>query len=376
MLVSDGKSFLSHRLGLARAARDAGWAVTVIMPPCPEVAAARGEGFEVVESPMRRDLRAPWEDLRAAWQIASVLRRCGADVVHNFALKPALVGTLACRIARIRTVVNTVAGMGYIFINQGLKARVLRTVIVAGFRALIDRAGTAVIVQNRDDHAAVAGPLVHAERVVLVRGSGVDVGHYTPQPEPGGTPVAALVARMLWDKGVGELVEASRLLRQRGIPLRIALVGDTDPANPRCIPPEQLAAWQREGVIEWWGFRADVRAVWGECHIAVLPSYREGLPKALLEAAACGRPLVTTDVPGCREMVTDQVDGLLVPARQAAPLADALERLARSESERQRLGTAARRRVETELCDSVVHDAILGLYQQLLRAGEKQAEAR
>lgn len=366
LLVADGKSFLSHRLGLARAARDAGWAVTVILPHCPEVATIRAEGFDVLETIMRRDLRAPWHDLAATWQIAGELRRRRIDVVHNFALKPALVGTLACRLAGCRAVVNTIAGMGYIFINQTLKARLLRGVIVAGFRTLIDRRGTAIIVQNHDDLKAVSGRLVAPERVVLVRGSGVDTEQYVPLPEPQGTPVATLVSRMLWDKGVGELVEAARLLRQRQVPIRIALVGDTDSANPRCIPPAQLEEWQREGIVEWWGYRSDINEVWRNSHIAVLPSYREGLPKALLEAASCGRPAVTTDAPGCRELVEHDCNGLLVPVRESIPLADALEHLARSADDRRRLGAEARRRIENEFADHIVHDRILAIYNGVL----------
>jgi glycosyltransferase involved in cell wall biosynthesis len=366
LIVADGKSFLSHRLGLARAARDAGWTVTVILPRCAEVARISAEGFEVLETTLTRDLRAPWNDLKAAWQIADALRRRQITVAHNFALKPALIGTLACRLAGCRTVVNTVAGMGYIFINQTLKARLLRTIIVAGFRSLIDRHGTTTIVQNSDDLAAVSGRLVAPERVVLVRGSGVDTEHYEPLPEPSGTPVAALVSRMLWDKGVGELVAAARLLRQRQVPIRIALVGDTDPANPQCIPQEQLEEWHREGIVEYWGFRDNITEVWRTSHIAVLPSYREGLPKALLEAAACARPIVTTDAPGCREMVEDQVSGLLVPVRSVQPLADVLEQLARSPEDRARLGHAARCRVEREFADHIVHDALLAVYDMLL----------
>lgn len=366
IVVNDGKSFLSHRLGLASAARAAGWDVTVFMPNCPETDRVRAEGFDLVVTRMRRELRAPWEDWAVARQISRELKNRKIDVVHNFTLKSALVGSLACRMAGCRAVVNTVAGLGYIFISQTLKARVLRSIIIAGFRAVIDRRGTATIVQNRDDLGVVSGRLVEAERVVLVRGSGVNTKQFCPLPEPDGTPVAALVARMLWDKGVGELVEAARILRKRQVPIRIALVGDTDPANPRCISPEQLEGWSREGIVEWWGFRSDIAEVWRNSHIAVLPSYREGLPKSLLEAAACARPIITTDAPGCREMVEDGISGLLVPVRTVEPLAEALARLALSPTERVRLGHAARDRVEREFADHIVHDAILSVYSSVL----------
>ena len=165
-------------------------------------------------------------------------------------------------------------------------------------------------------------------RLSLIAGSGVDTERFTPAPEPEGVPVAMLVARMLWDKGVGEAVEAMRLLRARGVALRLWLAGTPDPDNPRSIAQGQLRQWQDEGLVEWLGQVDDVAALWHRAHIAVLPSYREGLPKSLLEAAASGRPMIATDAPGCRELVRDGSNGLLVPLRQAPPLADALERLA------------------------------------------------
>jgi glycosyltransferase involved in cell wall biosynthesis len=175
-----------------------------------------------------------------------------------------------------------------------------------------------------------------------------------------------LAGRMLWDKGVGEAVEAARLLAARGVALRIALVGRPDPANPRSIAEATLRGWVAEGLVEWWGQRDDMVEVWRDAAIGLLPSYREGMPKSLLEAAACGRPLVATDVPGCRALVTPGVDGLLVPPRDPAALAAALETLARDPLQRRRLGAAARESIAARFSDAEIRRQIADLYREML----------
>ncbi|HLO74956.1 MAG TPA: glycosyltransferase family 4 protein [Magnetospirillum sp.] len=358
--------FLSHRLELAKAAQQAGYEVIAVVPPGDRVDDIRAAGFRVETIPISRNLAAPWTDLAAVWRLARLCRRRHVALVHAFALKPVLVSALAAALPGGRPLVATISGMGYLFISDSAKARLLRGVLGRVLRLLLDRPRRRVIVQNQDDRAA-AEMFTSAERIRLIRGSGVDPDSWTPSPEPeDGPPIAVLPARMLWDKGVGELVEAARLLKARHVPVRVVLAGDGDPANPRNIPRDQLEAWAAEGVVEWWGHQADMRAVWARAHIAVLPSYREGLPKALLEAAACGRPLITTDVPGCRELVEHDANGLLVPDRAAAPLADAIERLARSADDRRRLGAEARRRLETRFSARVVNAAILETYASIL----------
>jgi len=210
--------------------------------------------------------------------------------------------------------------------------------------------------------------IVRSVPVRLIRGSGVNVGAFPVLPEPPARPLkAALVARMLWDKGVGELIEASRLLKQRGVPLEILLIGPPDPQNPANIPEPQLRAWTEDGVADWRGATDDIVGVWREAAIAVLPSYREGLPKALWEAASCGRPLVATDAPGCREICRDNETGLLVPAPDGKPdpvrLADALQWLVQDDALRARLGAGARSLVEQELSEEIVTRATLDVYQ-------------
>ncbi len=361
--------FLSHRLSLAKAAQAAGLAVLVVVPPGDRVEDIRRLGFMVETIPLSRNMASPWRDLVAVWMLMAICRRHRVSVAHAFALKPILVSALATfLLPRPPALVATLSGLGYLFINDGGRARIVRRIFSFVLSFLLRRLQCRLIVQNADDRE-VAKSLVADERIEMVRGSGVDTQIWCTTPEPeNGVPIAVLPARMLWDKGVGEFVAAGRLLRARGVPVRLALVGDSDPGNPRSIPRDQLAAWAAEGAVEWWGHQSEMRDVWAKAHIAVLPSYREGLPKALLEAAACGRALIATDVPGCRELVRHGKTGLQVPARQAHALADSIEWLARSDEERRRLATAARQVVETDYSSTVINDAILTIYSGMLAA--------
>lgn len=357
--------FLSHRLGLAEAARTAGYRVLAVVPPGDRVNDIRAHGFEVETIPISRNFASPLSDILAIWRLYRLCQRHKVDLVHAFALKPILIAALAALLPRSPPLVATVSGMGYLFMRSRLKARLIRWGLTRVLGFLMNRRHRITIVQNQDDLAAcfVSNP----KYVRLVRGSGVDPEFWSALSEPEkGPPVAVLPARMLWDKGVGEMVDAARLLKARNVPVRMVLAGDGDPANPRSIPREQLEAWTAEGIIEWWGHQPDMREVWKQAHIAVLPSYREGLPKALLEAASCGRPLVTSDVPGCRELVEDGANGLLVPARAAEPLANAIERLAVSPDLRRRLATEARRRVLNAFSSDTINTAIITAYHELL----------
>ncbi len=364
-LITEDWTFWLHRLSTARAAADAGWDVVVATRVTAHGDKIRGEGFRLIPIGMRRRSLVPWRELATIFELIRLYRRERPDLVHHVAMKPVIYGSLAAWIAGLPAVVNALTGMGYVFTSGGLKARLLRPLVRLAFHWLLDRRNSRLIVQNSDDAAALAGSMVAKERVALIRGSGVDTEDFAISEEPPGTPVAVMVSRMLWDKGVRELVEAAGLLRRRAVPLRVVLVGWSDPENPTAIPERELRAWDAAGDIAWWGERTDIAEIWANCHIAVLPSYREGLPKSLLEAAACGRPMVATDVPGCREIVRDGVTGLLVPARDAAALATALERLAGDAASRRRMGAAARGLVERELSDAVVTAQTLALYREL-----------
>lgn len=247
----------------------------------------------------------------------------------------------------------------------------IRPIVEWSFRKLGNRPNTVLIVQNGDDADLFADRIgVARDRIRVIRGSGVDIDRFRPGPEPEGVPVAVCVSRMLWDKGIGELVEAARILQQRGVSIRIRLVGPTD-ANPASIPVATLKAWQDSGLVEVAGPSDDIPGAYRDAHIAVLPSYREGLPKSLLEGAACGRPVVATDVPGCREICRDGETGIRVPLKSVAPLADALQRLAEDAGLRRKLADGARRAVETEFAEAIVVGETMALYEQALQGGPK-----
>jgi glycosyltransferase involved in cell wall biosynthesis len=291
-------------------------------------------------------------------------RRLQPAIVHHVAMKPVLYGSLAARLSGVRGVVNALAGMGWLFTSAGGGARLIKRGVRVAMGGLLSR-GIA-LVQNPDDAALLARLGVPRGNIRRIAGSGVDLARFRPAAEPGSIPVIVLPARLLWDKGVGEFVEAARILRSRGVNARFVLVGDPDPANPASISAAQVADWVRDGAVEHMGWMDDMPDVFANAYIVCLPSYREGLPKALIEAAAAGRPIVTTDVPGCREVVEDGVQGLCVPPRDANALADALARLIADPALRARMGEAARKRAEMEFGLDAVIAQTLALYKEVV----------
>jgi glycosyltransferase involved in cell wall biosynthesis len=364
-LVTEDWYFCSHRLPIARAARDAGYEVLVATRVDRHGDAIRREGFELLPLNLRRREMRPWRELGALAEIVRLYRRVRPHIVHHVAMKPVVYGSIAARLAGVPVVINALAGLGFVFASSTRRARILRPFLKLALRGLVAGGGCQAVVQNPDDEKLMQGIGVSGERITVIRGSGVDPTAFRPMPEPSGDVVVTMVSRMLWDKGVGELVEAARQLRDGVHRLRVQLVGPSDPENPAAIPEITLRNWEREGVVQWLGQRDDVAELWARSHIAVLPSYREGLPKALLEAAACGRPMVATDVPGCREIVIDGETGLLVPARDSASLAQALARLAADAALRKHMGDAARRRVVDHFSQERVAAETLELYQLL-----------
>lgn len=368
-VVTEDWYFRLHWLTLARTAAEKGWDVTVATrinkPEHAEAIAAAG--LRLVPLALDRSSLNPLREWAAVGALTELYRREKPDLIHHVALKPVLYGSLAAKRAGVPHWLNGLPGLGYVYASDEPKARLLRPLIGGMFRLLLNDRRSRVLLQNHDDARFFANGIVAPERVHCVRGVGVDIARYAPVPEPAGPPLAVLAARMLWEKGVAELVEAARLLRERNMSLRIALVGGPDPGNPRSVPEEVLRGWQAEGVVEWWGQRDDMPEVWRQASIAVLPTtYREGLPTVLLEAAASGRPLIATDMPGCREVVRPGDTGLLVPPGDARALAEALATLAGDTALRARMGAAARRAAETEFAIPVVTTQVLDLYQQML----------
>lgn len=358
--------FVSHRLPLAVAARDKGLMVKVAAADTGMSEKIRDYGFDFIPLPISRSGTGFWQEIKTVWCLYKVYRKLDPDVIHHVTIKPVLYGSIAARLLGSIPIVNAVSGLGYTF-TDSKRATGLRQLTTALYRLAFSHPKCKVIFQNPDDIAAFQTMhLVKDHQTVLIRGSGVDCSLFRPTSEPSGPPLVVLATRMLWDKGVQEYVDAVRLLRERGISARFALVGSSDEGNPTAVPVHQLQAWHADGIVEWWGHVDDMPRVFAESSVVVLPSYREGLPKVLLEAAASGRAIVATDVPGCREIVRHEENGLLVPAQDPKALADAIERLLMDRDLRHKFGRRGRKIVESEFSVELVVRQTLDVYAELL----------
>ena len=362
-VVTEDWYFASHRLSLAMAAREAGYDVAVATRARQHVEMIQRAGVRVIPFELSRRAGNPVLELL---RLLSLYRREHPDIVHHVALKPVFLGALAARLAGIPAQVNAVAGLGWLFISQGLTARWLSLSIRWILARLLNTRHCRVIVQNPDDAGLLKEAGVTESYLRMIRGAGVDTSEFSPFPEPPEPICVVLASRILWDKGVSEFVKAARQLKKEGVKASFILVGNPDLDNPASVPEATLHAWQKEDVVEWWGHRDDMVAVFHAAHIVCLPSYREGLPKVLLEAAACGRPIVTTDVPGCREVVSEGENGLLVPARNAQALSEALRCLIKNHELRAQMGRRSREIMLKEFSSEKVIAQTLSVYKELI----------
>jgi len=367
-LVTEDWYFCSHRLPIARAARRAGYDVVVATRVTHHGDMIRDEGFRLHPLRWKRRVRNPLFELRAIRDIYSFYASEKPDIVHHVAIKPAVYGSIAARLAGVHGVVNAIAGLGYAFTSRNRRAAVTGRMLRTAFRVLLGTKGSRIIVQNPDDGRALAAARVtDSNRIDVILGSGVDLDRFAPSDEVPGRIRVAMVSRMVSFKGVHDFVSAARLLSQRNADLEMVLVGTPDDENPESVPESQLSAWHNEGVVSWAGRVEDVAALWRDSHIAVLPSHGgEGVPKSLLEAAASARPMVATDVPGCREVVVPDSTGILISPRDPVALADAIERLARDAALRRRFGGAARRRAVDRFGEGAVEAKTLAVYDTIL----------
>ena len=367
-LVTEDWYFVSHRLELARAAVADGYRVVVACRVQAHGEELRAAGCVVRPLGWRRSGNSPLDHLRAWREVVRVYREERPDLVHHVALKPVVFGGFAARWTGILRVVSAVAGLGFVFTSESARARLLRPALRRLLRMVLRGEKHRVIVQNQDDRdAVVSGGLAPAEQVVLIRGAGVPTDQYRPGKPAAGPPIVVLVGRLLWDKGVGEFVQAAAAVKSRGIRAQFRLIGAPDPDNPAAIPQRQLEAWQATGVVECMGHRDDVPELLREAAIFCLPTrYGEGVPRSLLEAAATGLALVATDAPGCREVVRHQETGLLVPPGDQRALEAALTELLKDAGLRARLGGAARALVEAEFALPRVLGETLAVYRGLL----------
>jgi len=365
-VVAEDRYFLSHRLPMARAARAAGFEVHVATNVGEDAADIRAEGF--ILHPMRfpRGRFSPFRTLGTIVALRKLYRSIDPAIIHHVAMQPSLLGILASAGSGFATVYGIV-GLGQVGATDSSKIPSLRWRERVLLRFGLNRRRAVGLVQNPDDREALAGIGVKPERIALIPGSGIDADRYRPIPEPEGQVTVAFVGRMLVDKGVRTLMEAQRILRASNVPCDLLLAGTPDPANPASFSQIEVAGWGREPGVKWLGHVTDIATVWQRAHIAVLPSRRgEGVPKSLLEAAALGRPLIATDVPGCREIVIHEKTGLLVPVDDPEALAGAILRLVRSPPQRVLFGVAARRLVDERFAADLVGQATVALYRRLM----------
>jgi glycosyltransferase involved in cell wall biosynthesis len=359
--------FLSHRLPIALEALRQGYQVHIATGLTDKLDELQRYGLVVHPLALDRSsvgLGDAWRTMVELWKVFRAVR---PDVVHLVSIKPVLLGGLVARLAGAPAVVVAISGLGFVFMASGTKAKVRLWLVGGLYRLALSHRNLKVIFQNPDDRVSLS-KLAHLtdSKVVMIRGSGVDLTQYLYTPLPSGQMVVVLAARLLADKGVREFVQAARLLRQQGISARFCLVGSVDPANPTSIADTELMQWANEGIVELWGQRSDMPEVLSTASLVVLASYREGLPKILLEAAACGRPVVATNVPGCRDAIDSGVTGLLVPVRDAMALAEVLKELINNPARCQAMGNAGRVLAERAFDVRQVVAAHLHIYQELI----------
>lgn len=369
-LVAEDHYFWSHRLPLALAAKERGYEVILATRVHAHQQRIEEKGIRVIPLiSFKRTSIGFFSEIKALVELFKVYGDIRPDIVHHVALKPVLYGAIISFLRRVPRILNALAGLGYVFSAQTLKARFIRLLMKPCFQFFLNRKGSTLIVQNTDDYALMLRErLVKENHLTLIKGSGVDLDHYAfkPEPEMGEEgPKIAFAARMLREKGVYELVEATRLLRDRGVTASVHLYGDMDPENPHSLRREELVSWHETGLIFWHGKVEDMAEAYQSSHIATLPSYYgEGIPKTLLEAAAVGRPLITTDHSGCREVVIDGKNGFLIPTKDSHALAEALERLIEDRELRVKMGKESRRIARDYFSLEKVLEQTLALYEE------------
>jgi len=368
IVVNELWFFLSHRLPIAQAARDAGYEVHIAskLGTNIEMELLSQEQLQFHVIGFHRSSTKISQEIRTLKELNKLYKEIQPDIVHHVTIKPVLYGTLVARLVGGIQILNAISGLGYLFIAQGWKSFIKRKILLWGYHALLNHKKVYILFQNPDDKVLFSQhKIIHPKHEFIIKGSGVDLKKFNSTPIPTGKIKVILVARMLWDKGIGEFVNAATMLQNKGVIAKFILVGSVDSGNPKSIPTEQLKQWHSNGVVNWIGEQSNIAQLLAESHIVVLPSYREGLPKSLIEAAAAGRAIVTTDVPGCREVVQDGKNGFLVQVRNAKSLATAIQKLINNPDLLSSMGKKGRLIAEQEFSIEQVVDKTLKLYSKI-----------
>lgn len=370
LLVANTDWYLFRfRLLLAQHLRSQGMEVVFVSPKGQYVEKIKENGFRWAEWYVGRQTINPFGELKSILSLISILKKEQPSLIHLHTIKPVLYGSFAARFVKLTSIVRSITGRGYVFLGNDLRAKFLRPLVKVIYRLMLNVDFGATIFENQTDRQFFLDEsLIHPNRSHVVEGVGVDTDYYSPLPEPEGALSVLLAGRLLWDKGIGVFVEAARQLKQK-MDVRCILVGETDPGNPASIEPTVVQQWVSEGVVEWWGWQTDMRTVFSSCHLVALPSMGEGIPTILLEAASSARAIVATNVPGCRDVVQDGVNGLLVPPNDANALASALAMLLLDPLLRSKMSKQARLLAEQRFASKHIITQTQKLYLELLHGG-------
>ena len=361
--------FVSHRLFLGKYAIQKGLHVGILCNTSKHKKQIEDLGIEVFDWPFKRGSLNPINEIKSLWFALMVIKKFKPDLVHSVALKPIIYASIACKCLFVKRRVFALTGVGFIFSSNKFKAKLLRPMVTSILKWALNGAFSRVIVQNSDDCRLLEDENISGSASIeLIRGAGVDVDIYSPSFIKSAIPLVVLPARVLWDKGVGEFVAAARLLHNKGINARFAIVGEPDRQNPMCVPIPQIELWVKDGIIEYWGYQDNMPKVLENASIVCLPSYREGVPKSLLEAASCGLPLVAFDVPGCREVIDNGRNGYLVPFKNVGALSVALEKLILDRDLRETMGNNGREKVMQEFSQERIAQETFEVWERLFAA--------
>ncbi|MEO1287478.1 MAG: glycosyltransferase family 4 protein [Chloroflexota bacterium] len=367
--VNIPRFFVSHRLPLALVAREAGYDVHITTSDADEehIAMIRATGLPFHPLPLAQHGTNPLGELNTLNAMTALYRQLAPDIIHHVSIKPVIYGGIAAQRVGVPAVVSAMSGLGRVFSDMDIKAHLLRQVVRPLFKIALSHPNTQMIFQNPDDQATfIDMGLIKAQRTTLIRGSGVDMARFVPTPEPDGKPIVLFAGRIMWKKGIADFVSAARALHDKA---RFVVVGYAEASSPDAVPETRMQAWVDEGVIEWWGKSDDMPNIFAQSHIVCLPSsYGEGVPKVLIEAAACARPIVTTDTAGCREITHHGENGFLFPVGDMDALINALSKLIESPQLRQQMGQRGREIAEANFSLGQVTTQTLALYQQLLES--------
>lgn len=376
-LITQDWYYVSHREALAMQAKKQGFDVNIITQVEKYKEHIKKTGVKLIEINFYRSIKNIFHEFLTIKQIYKAYRNTQPDIIHQVSLKPCLYGSIAiffCFYGKNKPIViNAFTGLGYVFTSSSFPSRLLRLALIPLFRLLFKQKNMYVVFQNKEDEKIfIQHKITNKNHCYLISGSGVNISQYSyEEQEPEGNIVVMLVARMLIEKGIYEFVDAAKIIKKEYENIRFVLVGGIDCENPSGISQEKLQAWQEKGIIEWWKKQDDMPKIYNKAHMVVLPSYREGLPKVLLEAAASGKPIITTDVPGCRDAIISNETGILVSPKDTNSLVKAIKCLINNKKKRKLMGQHGRKLVEEKFAMEIINDKFLKLYRKLLKLNNK-----